>query len=165
MSRTNAPTFLHLWFYQQERRQRQPDCQCHACSKDREVPGTAQGQCLASCHLSIAVQTSGGWGGLQRTDILENKDGTCWWSYMTHHRLVPGGGGRILNLLSGLPSRLVGGRVEVLPREGVPSIGKDILDLMMHCWVLRSLYECIQTHFPIVKLGTFSSLPWNNQTY
>lgn len=98
-------------------------------------------------------------GGLQRTDILENKEGTCWRSYMTHHCLVPGGGEWILNLLSGLPSRLVGGRVEVLPKEGVPSIGKDILDLMMHCWVLRSLYECIQTHFPIVKLGTFSSLP------
>lgn len=166
MSRTNAPTFLHLWFYQQERKKtkttRLPmSCMLRGQGSPWDCSRTVFGL-LPPFYSRADFRRR---GGLQRTDILENKEGTCWWSYMTHHRLVPGGGGRILNLLSGLPSRLVGGRVEVLPREGVPSIGKDILDLMMHCWVLRSLYKCIQTHFPIVKLGTFSSLPWNNLTY
>lgn len=62
---------------------------------------------------------------MQRTDILENKEGTCWWSYMTHHRLVPGGGRLILNLLSGLPAGWWVGGWRSYPEKVSHQLSKD----------------------------------------
>lgn len=139
------------------------DCRCQACSEDREVPVTAQGQFLSSWPPSYSCGDFKRWRWFaenrysrkQRRNLLvviyDSSLPSSWgWRVDSEATEWP-------------PQQLVGGRVEVLPKEGVPSIGKDILDLMMHCW--WSLYECIQTHFPIVKLDTFFSLPCNSLTY
>lgn len=143
MSGTNALRFLYLWGFitkkyntrQYQDRMSVFDGQCHACSEDRKVPVTDQRPCLASWPPYDGPKEMKGlaenWYSRDPRSVLVVKYSSSSfpgriWSCSVAYLAGCDGEGR----------GLAGGRDGL--KEGISSVNKVILDLMVHYWMLIS---------------------------